>query len=221
MQDSNSTRVFVADDHPLVLEGMKALIAADSGLELIGQARDGASALQGAIELRPDVAVLDLSMPGLNGIEVAQRLLEKCPQCRILMLTVHEDPAYLRKLLDVGGAGYLLKRSATAELCRGIHAVAAGGVYLDPAIAGRLLHPNSQPEKADCGGPAAVELSAREKEVLRLTALGHSNKTIANTLHIGGKSVDTYKARAMTKLGFTTRVEVVRFAVRNGWLDED
>ena len=114
MQDSNSTRVFVADDHPLVLEGMKALIAADSGLELIGQARDGASALQGAIELRPDVAVLDLSMPGLNGIEVAERLLEKCPQCRILMLTVHEDPAYLRKLLDVGGAGYLLKRSATA-----------------------------------------------------------------------------------------------------------
>ncbi len=221
MQVSNSTRVFIADDHPLVLEGMKALIEADSGLELIGQARDGVAALQGAIELQPDVAVLDLSMPGLNGIEVAERLLQVYPACRVLMLTVHEDAAYLRKLLDLGGAGFLLKRSAMAELCRGIHAVAAGGVYLDPAIAGLVHRPNSHPEKTDGSFPAVADLSAREKEVLRLTALGHSNKMIANELHIGGKSVDTYKARAMSKLGFTNRVEVVRYAVKNGWLDEE
>ena len=132
-------RVFLADDHPLVLDGMKAVLCVDDGLELVGEARDGLSALRQAVELQPDVAVLDLSMPGLNGIEVAARLLQACPQCRVLILTVHEDAAYLRQLLDLGVAGYVLKCSATEELRRAIHAVAAGGIYLDPTIAARAV----------------------------------------------------------------------------------
>jgi DNA-binding NarL/FixJ family response regulator len=219
MSLSRPLRVFLADDHPVVLGGIKALVMADTGLELVGEARDGPSALARATELAPDVAVLDLSMPGLNGVEVARQLLKACPDCRILILTVHEDGAYLRELLDMGVAGYVLKRSATEELSRGIHAVAAGGIYLDPAIAGRAVG-RAPAAKAETPGDVLDELSAREIEVLRLTSLGHSNKTIAAKLQIGVKTVDTYKARAMVKLGFHSRVEVVRLALSKGWLNE-
>jgi DNA-binding NarL/FixJ family response regulator len=217
MSELAPLQVYLADDHPLVLDGIKALILADAGLELVGAARDGATALRQAIELRPDVAVLDLSMPGVNGIEVARQLLAACPQCRVLILTVQEDGAYLRQLLDLGVAGYVLKRSATDELRRAIHAVADGGIYLDPAIAARAIGRGAAGAQVV---PEAADLSPREVEVLRLTAIGHSNKSIANMLHIGVKSVDTYKARAMEKLGFRNRVEVVRFAVSKGWLNE-
>jgi len=210
-------RAFLAD-HPVVLSGMKVLVASDASLELVGEAVDGPNALRRAIELRPDVVVLDLSMPGLNGIEVARKFLAACPDCRVLVLTVHEDGAYLRQLLDLGVSGYVLKRSATEELIRGIHAVAAGGLYLDPAIAGRAVgraqpHVHSNEEAS-----AVADLSTREIEVLRLAAVGHSNKSIAAKLQIGAKSVETYKARGMAKLGFHNRVEVVRFALSMGWL---
>ena len=219
-------RVFVADDHPVLLQGIKALITQDERLDLVGEASDGLTALRRATELEPDVTVLDLSMPGLNGIEVARKLLSACAGCRILVLTVHEDGAYLRQLLEMGIAGYLLKRSTTEELLRAIHAVGAGGLYLDPAIAGRAI---GRPARRQTG-PEAVEaaadnvdttdLSTREIEVLRFAAVGHSNKSIAAKLQIGPKSVETYKARAMAKLGFQSRVEVVRFAMSKGWLSE-
>jgi DNA-binding NarL/FixJ family response regulator len=220
-QTTSPVRVFLADDHPVVLSGMKALIAADANLELIGEAQDGPTALRRASELQPDVAVLDLSMPGLNGIDVARKLLAACPQCRVLILTVHEDGAYLRQVLELGVAGYVLKRSATEELNRGIHAVAAGGLYLDPAIAGRAVGRHRVPQAQKLGEIDGVsELSPREIEVLRLAAVGHSNKTIAAKLQIGAKSVETYKARAMSKLGFRSRVELIRFALSKGWLSE-
>jgi DNA-binding NarL/FixJ family response regulator len=213
-------RVFLADDHPVVLDGIKALVVADLGLELVGEAQDGRTALRRAIELQTDVAVLDLSMPGLNGIEVARQLLAACPDCRVLILTVHEDGAYLRQLLELGVSGYVLKRSATEELSRGIHAVAAGGIYLDPVIAGRAVGvgPRHTQPGAEIG--TRGELSAREIDVLRMTAIGHSSKTIAAKLQIGVKSVDTYKSRAMAKLGFQSRVEVVRYAAAKGWLND-
>jgi DNA-binding NarL/FixJ family response regulator len=172
-----------------------------------------------AVELRPDVAVLDLSMPGLNGIEVSRKLLGACPACRILILTVHEDDGYLRKLLALGVAGYILKRSAPEELRRGIHAVAAGDVYLDPAIAGRAIGRSAPHPPAESLAGAIADLSTREIDVLRLAAIGHSNKAIATMLDIAVKSVDTYKARAMDKLGFKSRVEVIRFAASKGWLE--
>ncbi len=213
-------RIFLADDHPVVLAGMKALVADDAALEVVGEARDGRTALRLALELRPDVAVLDLSMPGLNGVDVARQLRTDCPDCRVLALTVHEDGAYLRQLLEIGAAGYVLKRSAAEELLRAIHAVAIGGIYLDPAIAGRVVGP-APPKPAENAAPGTADLSEREIEVLRLTAAGHSTKIIAGRLRIGVKTVDTYKARAMTKLGFRSRVEVVRYALGKGWLNDD
>jgi DNA-binding NarL/FixJ family response regulator len=213
-------RVFVADDHPVVLNGITALVTADPGLEIVGQAMDGPTALAQAIYLRPDVAVLDLSMPGLHGVEVAQQLLAAYPPCRILVLTVHEDMAYLQRLLDIGVAGYVLKRSATDELSRGIYAVAEGGTYIDCSICRDAIEPALAPKPKTDEEHRVIDLSEREQHVLRLTAQGHSNKTIAGKLKIAVKTVDTYKARAMAKLGFRNRVDVVRYAVSEGWLNE-
>jgi DNA-binding NarL/FixJ family response regulator len=212
-------QVFIADDHPVLLAGMRALLDADPGLQVVGEANDGRTALRMVTDLRPDIAVLDLSMPGMNGASVARQLRVDCPGCKVVVLTVHEDRAYLRELLEIGATGYVLKRSAAEELLRAVHAAAAGGVYLDPAIA-RLavsVGPNRMREPAGGAGP---ELSDREVDVLRLTAVGHSNKSIATNLSIGVKSVDTYKARAMEKLGFRTRIDVVRYAIAKGWLAE-
>jgi DNA-binding NarL/FixJ family response regulator len=216
-QSAAALRVFLADDNSIVLDGLKALVAGDAGLEVVGEASDGPSLLARAIEARPDVAVLDLSMPGVNAIDITRKLLAACPDCRLLVLTLHEDSGYLRQVLTLGVAGYILKRSAAQELLRGIHAVASGGLYLDPAIAGRAISAAPQLRGRE-DGSAVADLSTREIEVLRLAAVGHSNKTIAAKLQIGAKSVETYKARGMAKLGFQNRVEVVRFALSMGWL---
>jgi DNA-binding NarL/FixJ family response regulator len=211
-------RVLMADDHPIVLAGLKALVQADQGLQIVGEARDGRAALRLASSLRPDVVVLDLSLPELSGAEVVKALREEQPNCRILVLTVHEDRATLRQLLDLGVAGYLVKRSAADDLVRAIHAVAAGGTYLDPAIAGKVVSGGQNASRTQ--GENGVELSERETDVLRLIANGHSNKEISARLAISVKTIETYKARAMEKLGFKTRVDVVRFAASKGWLPE-
>ena len=212
-------RILMADDHPIVLAGLKALVQADPGLEIVGEARDGRTALRLAATVRPDVVVLDISMPETSGAEVARALLAEQPTCRILVLTVHEDRATLRQLLDLGVAGYLVKRSAADDLIRAIHVVANGGTYLDPAIAGKLVGSGNQGASRSPGGQG-VELSERETDVLRLIANGHSNKEISARLGISVKTIETYKARAMEKLGFKTRVDVVRHAASKGWLSE-
>jgi len=209
-------RILLVDDHPIVLAGIKALVMTDPNVEVVGEAFDGRAGLRLAAALTPDIVVLDISLPDLNGVKVAERLRNECPQCKILVLTVHEDRGYLRQLLQVGIAGYLLKRSATAELGRAIAAVSAGGLYLDPAVAGMAVE-LSTPRPLD-GLDGGAELSQREVEVLKLAAAGHSNKSAAALLGIGVKSAETYKARAMEKLGFRTRVELVRFAIGKGWL---
>jgi DNA-binding NarL/FixJ family response regulator len=216
---SAPSRVLMADDHPVVLAGLKALVEADPDFQVIGEARDGRAALRLAKQLQPDVVVLDISMPEMNGIEVATTLLAERPQCRVLVLTVHEDRAYLRQLVEAGVNGYLLKRSASEELIRALHAVVAGGMYLDPAIAGKAIgRPvrGAPQSRAGHGG----DLSNRETDVLRLVAGGHSNKEISARLNISVKTVETYKARAMEKLGYRSRVDVVRYAAEQGWLHE-
>ena len=218
-QATAALRIFLADDHPIVLAGIRALMDADDGLEVVGEAADGRTALRMATELKPDIAILDLSMPGMNGVKVAENLRASCPDCKILALTVHEDRGYLRQLLELGIAGYMLKRSAAEELVRAIWAVAKGGLYLDPAVAGKAMG-WTLPRTARQDSGDSVDLSEREIEVLRLTASGHSTKSMASILHIGVKTIETYKARAMEKLGFQTRVELVRYAVSKGWLTE-
>lgn len=215
---SRAVRVLLIDDHPIVLAGIKALVMTDPNVEVVGEALDGRAGLRLAAEMAPDIVVLDISLPDLNGVKVAERLRSDCPNCKILVLTVHEDRGYLRQLLHVGISGYLLKRSATAELGRAIAAVAAGGLYLDPAVAGMAVELSTPRPPDTVAGDA--EFSPREIEVLKLAASGHSNKSAAALLGIGVKSAETYKARAMEKLGFRTRVELVRFAVSQGWLAE-
>ncbi len=211
-------RVFLADDHPIVLDGVKALVMAEPGLTVVGEARDGDTALRMASDLKPDIAILDISMPGLNGVRVAEQLRTNCPKCKVLVLTVHEDRSYLRQLLELGIAGYVLKRSASDELIRAIGAIASGGLYLDPAIAGKAVGAGAARTVETATG-RTVDLSDREIEVLRLTASGHSNKSVAAELGVAVKTVETYRARAMEKLGFKTRVELVRYVVSRGWLN--
>ncbi len=212
-------RVLLADDHPLMLAGIRALLAGDPRIECVGEALDGLEALSMASSLLPDVIVLDMSMPGLNGVTVARRLREAKAACKIIALTVHEESAYLRQLLEVGMAGYVLKRSAAADLVRAIGVVMDGGVYFDPAIASQIVEKTVR-RAQDHTPVRPVDLSDREVDVLRLTARGHSNKAIAGELGLGVKTVETYKTRAMEKLGFQTRVDVIRYAVDNGWLED-
>ncbi|MGA8197353.1 MAG: response regulator transcription factor [Acetobacteraceae bacterium] len=211
------SRVLMVDDHPVVLAGLKALVEADADFEVVGNARDGRTALRLAKQLLPDVVVLDISMPEMNGIEVATALLAERPECRVLVLTVHDDRAYLRQLVEAGVSGYLLKRSASDELIRALHAVVSGGMYLDPAVAGKVVGRARRALHPQLG--QVTELSERETEVLRLVAGGHSNKEISTRLNISVKTVETYKARAMEKLGYRSRVELVRYAADQGWLD--
>jgi DNA-binding NarL/FixJ family response regulator len=210
-------RILMVDDHPVVLAGLKALVGAETDFAIVGEARDGRTALRLALQLIPDVVVLDISLPEMNGIELAAALRAERPECRLLVLTVHEERAYLRQLLELGVGGYLLKRSAADELPRAIRAVAAGGIYLDPAIAGKVVgglgRGASRPQSGE-----PVELSGREGDVLRLVASGHSNKAISTRLNISIKTVETYRARAMEKLGLRSRVELVRYAADQGWL---
>ncbi|MGU3662287.1 response regulator [Methylobacterium fujisawaense] len=212
-------RVVLADDHPVVLAGIRALLNADPDLELVGEATNGGEALPLIRSVAPDVAVVDVSMPGLNGLELTERVTGECPGTKVLVLTVHEDAAYVQPMLKAGAKGYLLKRSAAEDLLRAVHAVAAGGVYLDPSVAGHALSDGP----AIAGGTGSAEtgevLSPRETETLRLIAQGFSNKEIARRIDVSVKSVETYKARAAEKLGLRSRAEIIRYAASHGWLD--
>jgi DNA-binding NarL/FixJ family response regulator len=214
---SNPIRILLADDHRLVLAGLRALVKDDPTIEIVGEAVDGQTALRLATELKPEVVLLDLSMPGMNGARVAQSLRLQAPRCHILILSMHEDRAYLRQLLEIGVSGHVLKRSAPEELISAIRAVAAGGIYLDPAIAemaiGRGPHPGIA-RSID----RPTELSGRETEVLQLAAAGHTNKELSLQLRVGVKTIETYNSRAMEKLGLGTRAELVRYAIVKGWL---
>ncbi|WP_018263860.1 response regulator [Methylobacterium sp. WSM2598] len=208
-------RVTLADDHPIVVTGIKALLASAPDLHLVGEAATGSQALEVICATEPDVAIIDMSLPDLNGLDLARRLAERCPQVKLLALTVHESRAYVQPMLQAGARGYL-KRSAADELLRAIRAVAAGGLYLDPAVADKALPGAPAARSAEPGG---ADLSPRETEVLRHTAQGFSNTEIALRLDVSVKTVETYKARAAEKLHLRTRADIVRFGAARGWLD--
>lgn len=215
----SKTRIVLADDHPIVLDGLRNLIRAEDDFELVGEAASGLAALKVIRENAPDVAVLDISMPELNGIVLSRRLLAEMPQLRVLVLTLHEDRAYLNQALEAGVRGYVLKRSAVENLVQAIRAVMVGGLYLDPAISSG----GAEGKRGNCRpaprGSAAPALTQRETAVLKMAGLGLTNKEIATRLDIGVKSVETYKARGLDKLGLKTRAELVRYASGQGWLE--
>jgi DNA-binding NarL/FixJ family response regulator len=212
------TRVVLADDHPVVLAGLRSLIDADAGLDLVGQAGTGLAALTLIREKEPDVAVIDVSMPGLNGIALAKRLAAEVPSVGVLILTLHEDRAYVNQALQAGVRGYALKRSAAENLTHAIRAVSLGGLYVDPAIADQMFDPDRKFNKKSSRLGGVAELTGREAEVLKRTAQGQTNKEIARHLDVSVKSVETYKARGAEKLGLGTRADIVRYASTQGWL---
>ena len=212
-------RIVLADDHPIVLDGLRNLIRAEADFELIGEAASGLAALKIIRDRRPDVAVLDISMPELNGIVLSRRLAGEMPDLRLLVLTLHEDRAYLNQALEAGVRGYVLKRSAVENLVQAIRAVMVGGLYIDPAIVGRVFDGRRANKRLAAKNGVSPSLTDREADVLKMAALGFTNKEIALRLDVGVKSIETYKARGLDKLGLKTRAELVRYASGQGWLD--
>lgn len=216
---SAGLRVVLADDHEVVRAGLRALVDATPGMAVVGEARDGDEACRRACELRPDVVVMDVSMPALGGAEATERVLRECPGVRVLALTMHEDRGHLTRMLHAGAAGYVLKRAAADELVRAIRVVASGGTYVDPVLAGSVLRGAARAAGA-APSPASASLSEREEEVLRRIAWGESNKEVAAGLGLSVKTVETYRARIAEKLGLRSRTDMVRYALRQGWLSQ-
>ena len=209
-------KIILADDHVTVRHGLKLLIDGQPDMKVIGEASDGATVLKLAATSRPDVVVMDISMPGMNGLVATQKLKQQQPGIAVVSLTRHSDDAYLQELLRAGVSGYVLKQSPPTELLQAIRAAAAGGQYLDSSLTARVtagfLARENRAQKA--GG----SLSERESEVLRLIASGYSNKEIAARLTLSVKTVEAHKANAMRKLELTGRIDIVKYAILQGWL---
>ena len=218
---TTKARIVLCDDHPVVLAGLRSLIEAQEDFELVGEATNGLQALRLISEVKPDIAVLDISMPQLNSILLARRLANECPTVRVMIMTFYEDGVFVREALDCGVRAYVLKRSAAESLVQAIRAVLVGGIYLDPVVAS-LVTPSANyatHELLSKSGTKA-ETTQRESTVLKLVAKGFTNKEIGAQLDISEKSVETYKARGLEKLGLTTRAELVRHASILGWLGD-
>jgi len=217
---SEKIRVILADDHPIVLAGLRNLIQAEADLDLIGEAASGQAALALIHDKKPDVAVLDISMPELSGIEVAQRLAKENPDVRVLVLTLYEERSFVMRSLAAGVKGYVLKRSAAENLVQGIRAVKRGDLYIDPSLTDEIRQGIAKKAEATEQGNDARELTEREASVLKYSARGLTIKEIAARLDLSAKTVETYKSRASDKLNLRTRAEIVRFASGQGWLED-
>jgi two-component system response regulator NreC len=210
-------RVLLADDHVTVRHGLKLLIDAQPDMKVVAEASDGEAAVKSAVSLRPDVVVMDISMPGMNGLAATRALKKQQPNAVIITLTRHSDDAYLQELLRAGVAGYVLKQSAPTELIQAIRTAATGKQYLDSALTARVTAGFLAREGRTVNRPGAT-LTQREAEVLRLIASGYSNKEIAARLSLSVKTVEAHKANAMRKLGLTGRIDIVKYALLQGWL---
>jgi DNA-binding NarL/FixJ family response regulator len=210
-------RIVLADDHAIVRQGLKLLIDSQPEMTVIGEATDGEGVLQQAHALKPDIVVMDISMPGMNGLIATRRLKQAQPDVAVIALSRHDEDTYLDQLLRAGASGYVLKQSPPPELLQAIRAVAAGGIYLDPAVSHRVAD-GLLGKRADGAQAPHATISDRESEVLRLVAVGHSNKEIAHQLEISIKTVEVHKANAMRKLGLAGRVDIIRYGVLQGWL---
>lgn len=212
-------RVLLVDDHAVLREGIRLLVDAQADMEVVGEAQSGEEALALARALRPDVVLMDVAMPGGGGLEATAHLRRELRATRVLVLTMHDDPAYLRTALAAGAAGYVLKRAASTELLSAIRTTHRGGTYLAPSLAGGVVDELLGRKTRRMATPVAGDtLSEREREVLCLVAAGHTNQQVADRLALSVKTVETYRARLMEKLGLRSRVDLVRYAVSAGFL---
>ena len=207
-------RILLADDHSLVRHGFRMILAAEADMEIAGEAGNGREALELAQKLKPDVVVMDVAMPELNGIEATRRLIELSPRTRVLALSMHKDAVYVREILRAGARGYLLKDSADADLLAAVRAVAKGEGYLSPGVSDAVL----SDYRRHVTDPLDL-LTSREREVLQLIAEGKTNKEIATSLTLSVYTVEAHRGRLMEKLNLHSTGELVRFAVRSGLVD--
>jgi DNA-binding NarL/FixJ family response regulator len=214
----NRIRVVLAEDHETVRHGLKLLVNEQTDMEVVGEAGDGKTAIARVRELHPTVAVVDISMPEMNGLAATRDIRHWSPDTAVVALTRYDDEAYVQELMAAGALGYVLKQSESRELLQAIRAAARGRQYLDAALGTRI---SGALRKARTNDVPRSRISDRETQVLRLMALGHSNKEIAVALNIAVKTVEVHKANAMRKLGLRGRIDVVRFAVLQGWLEQE
>jgi two-component system, NarL family, response regulator NreC len=210
------TRVLIVDDHAVVRSGLKLVLDADDGIEPVGEAGTARDAIFEARSLKPDVILLDVVMPDQSGLDIIPTLLHENPDTKILVLSMQDDPRYVREAFDAGASGYVLKEAADSEVVAAVREVAGGGRYVDPELGARLVEAESAERKRAEEDP----LSDREGEVLRLLALGHTNQEIAKQLYISVRTAETHRAHIMQKLRLSSRAELVRYALDRGLLDE-
>jgi two-component system, NarL family, response regulator NreC len=211
-----STRIVIVDDHAVVRSGLRLLLDAEADLEVVAEAADARGAVFELRAHKPDVVLLDVVMPGRSGIEAIPDLLKESPETRILVLSMQDDPAYVREAFGAGAKGYVLKEAVDAEVVGAIREVAGGRQYVHPALGARLIAAEAEERSRAEEDP----LSDREREVLRLLALGHTNQEIAEALFLSVRTVETHRAHIMQKLRISTRAELVRYALSEGLLED-
>lgn len=214
-------RVLIADDHAIVREGLRSLLEVQSDIEIVGEAEDGQEALSMARELKPDIILMDITMPGMNGLEATRQIKRENPDVKILVLTMHEGDEYFFKLLDAGAAGYLVKGCSSSELISALRAVQQGDVFLYPTMTKKLLSHYLQRGRGTGDREAVDGLTNREQEILKYIADGHTNQEIADALVLSVATVQTHRANIMAKLGLHNSAELVKYAIRQGFISLD
>jgi len=209
--------VLIVDDHAVVRSGLRYVLEAEEDIDVVGEAADARHAVFETRATKPDVVLMDVVMPGKNGIEAIPDVLKDAPDAKILILSMQDDPRYVREAFAAGAAGYILKEAADTDLVAAVREVAAGGRYVHPALGARLVAADAEERRRAEDDP----LSDRERDVLRLLALGHTNQEIAGKLYISVRTAETHRAHIMQKLRLTTRAELVRYALAQGLLADD
>jgi len=215
------TRVLLAEDHTIVRKGLCALLDAEPGIEVIGEAEDGREALVQVEQQRPDIVLMDISMPGLNGLEATRQIKKRFPEVKVLILTVHSDEEYIRQILRAGASGYLLKEAAPHELISAIEAIQRGESYLSPSVSKKVVREYVQHATGSAEEDSCERLTDREREVLQLIAEGNSTRDIAELLHLSVKTAETHRARLMRKLDIHSTAELTQYAIRKGVISLD
>lgn len=211
-------RVFIVDDHIMLREGIKKLINSDSGFDIVGESGDGSEAVELVNKLKPDIVLMDISLPSLNGIEATRRIKRDNPKIKVLALTMHDNEEYLSQMLQAGASGYILKKAAVSELRNAIDAINRGESYLYPSSARHLI--GSFLKRVESGGKSSIDgLTSREQEVLILIAEGKTNKEIAKHLQLSVKTIESHRSNIFEKLGINDRIEAVRYAIRRGLIE--
>jgi DNA-binding NarL/FixJ family response regulator len=215
----STIRILLADDHAIVREGVRSLLAAQADMEVVGEAADGMQAFALARSLQPDIVLMDIGMPGMNGLEATRALKTAQPETKVLVLTMHEDEGYFFRVLAAGASGYLLKGAGSAELLSAIRAVQQGGVYLDPMMAKKLMSDYLKGRERGMDGDDP--LTPREHEVLKLIAAGKTNREVAEDLVLSVNTVQTHRLHLMEKLNLHNRTELIKYAIRRGLIDAE